>query len=87
MLFGIYCILLWMILGYVSFWSVVSIHLHKAEKKGYYAIDYWVINGPDIFDEIDNLPISFMVGLLIWPIRLASFISSIPDLYDIYEVK
>lgn len=68
------------LIGFVSIFVAALIHINTAMKMGYKVIEYW-----------NDHPVPngcwprFLVGVLIWPIRLIQFIMCIDDLYIAYE--
>lgn len=75
----------YLLIGLLLLYMTVLIHMVKAENAGYRCFDYW--------DELTSIMMedvtctSFILGLIIWPIRLAEFVSYIPELYKQYELR
>lgn len=80
MLLALYC---YLTLGLIALVVVFSIHLVKAERQGYEAVDYWDY----IVQEIDSekLAVGFMKCLFMWPVRLIQFVAVIDVFYDVYD--
>ena len=79
-------LMLWMVLGFCVIYVSAFVHLFRAEMKGYDAICWWVRTTPPVY-ESSNIVLLFILGLMIWPIRLYEFVSSIPQYYEQYELK
>lgn len=81
---------LWyLVIGYITIFVTIIIHIVRAELKGYEALKWFeeysseneIISGPN--DAMDVL-----IGFTIWPIRELQFIFiTIPKLYEAYELK
>ena len=71
--------------GFVSLWLAVVIHMIKAESAGYDCLNWWKerisAEGDNLIDE------SFIIGMLLWPLRLTQFIIDIPNYYEEYGFK
>jgi hypothetical protein len=79
---------LYLIIGFATTYVFVVVHLIQAEAKGYNAISWWIESNQTVFSaERKTIVPNFMMGIIIWPVRLAEFIAQIPDLYDSYESK
>lgn len=76
----------WMLLGFVTIFIVLIIHLFRAEMKGYDALEWWKYRNEKTFSD-DHLCFKFICGLFIWPARLGQFLAEIPELYETYELK
>ena len=79
-------LMLWMILGFCVIYVVICVHLVRATMKGYDAIGWWKKSSLPLFGSSDDV-LRYTLGLMIWPIRLYEFISSIPQYYEEYELK
>lgn len=82
LVFGLY-----LLTGLITIYVATIMHLVIAEKKGYAAVDFWYTNGKPMLEAEDNLGGSFMIGLIIWPVRLVQFALDTPYYYDMYEEK
>lgn len=79
-------IVLYVAFGYIAILSGVIIHLIKAEKNGYKALDWWNKNKDGIAKGTTKL--DFIIGLFIWWQRLYNFYANIiPQAYSLYERK
>lgn len=78
-------LVLWMVLGWITIFMVVLIHTIRAYMKGYNALDWLAKNYADPMDT-PNEVLSFIFGLIVWPVRLYTFIRQIPWLYTQYEL-
>ena len=80
-------LLVWMLIGCGTIYVAVLIHFVKAEMNGYDALSWWKRrHSTPIFGSTDDV-LRFIVGLVIWPVRLYEFLVSIPKLYELYELK
>ena len=79
-------LMLWMMIGFCVIYVVIIVHLVRATMKGYDAMGWWKRNSPPLFGSSDHVS-QTTLGLMIWPIRLYEFISSIPQYYEEYELK
>ena len=76
----------YLLIGLCTIFGAVTIHVFRALYKGYDVAKWWNENY-----DLDNLlsttkdKFGFVLGLLIWPARLASFLRMIPYLYEQYE--
>lgn len=79
----------WMLMGYIVVCTTAAIHLIRAERRGFKALDWWDRNGSSIASVLKSSDgkASIMFGLLIWPERLIEFASTLPELYEMYERK
>ena len=80
LLFGLY-----LLVGLIAIFSAGVIHLIRAERKGYDAINWW--NEHNIIAEADYLVLRLIFGTIIWPVRLAQFIMDLPEYYGMYDLK
>ena len=81
-------LIVYLIVGYVTIFCAMLIHLIRAESKGYAAIDWWDKNNPiQMYDATGTTVIRFLFGIMIWPIRVIQFLTSISDLYELYDHK
>lgn len=80
-------LILWMFIGFVAIYVAAFIHLIRAEFKGYKACEWWNINGKRILSETEQIEFKFVIGLVIWPVRIVQFWYVIPKLYEAYEHK
>lgn len=78
-------VFLYLVIGIFTLYGAATLHLLRAESKGYKAIKWWNENVP--LSEIYNLRTvpGFILGMLIWPIRLYKFYNMIPMYYELYE--
>jgi len=74
----------YLVIGYASLFVVVMIHIIKAEKAGYDCLNWWGKHTANIGNQIDD---NFIIGLIIWPVRLMQFIIDIPEYYEQYGFK
>lgn len=78
------------VIGYLAILAAVLIHVISAEKDGYEALKYWMDN-LNVVNEakciVKNDTLRLIYGLMIWPVRLVEFWSSIPSLYEQYDLK
>lgn len=74
----------WMLSGLFTISAAVTVHLIRAEQKGYNPWTYWDKENSTVFKEKHWL-VKFIFGLMIWPIRLYQFVKDIPNLYDRYN--
>lgn len=76
-------------IGYASLFAAIMIHMIKAEKAGYDCLDWWSKRIANYYPrQHDNLiDGNFIIGMIIWPIRLAQFIADIPKYYEEYGFK
>lgn len=76
----------YLLLGCITIYGAVTIHLFRAYYKGYDVIKWWKENY-DLDNPLatNNDKFGFAIGLLLWPVRLVEFLSMIPDLYEQYE--
>lgn len=79
-------LVLWMILGWITIFMVVLIHVIRAHMKGYNALDWLAENYADPMDTPKEV-LLFTFGLIVWPVRLYQFCSDIPWLYTQYELS
>ena len=70
--------------GYASLFVTVFIHMIKAEKEGYDCLNWWSKRTANVGKLIND---NFIIGLMIWPVRLAQFIADIPEYYKEYGFK
>ena len=82
----IWNIVVWMLTGLVAAFISAFVHLVKAEISGYEAIEWWDKNTPPAF-RTDRNKIAFIIGLMVWPVRLCQFINNIPYYYSQYGTK
>lgn len=78
---------IYLIVGLITIFCVVSIHLIKAELKGFAAFDWWDKHNPQIGETRESSVVKFIFGLMIWPMRVIEFVESIDDLYKAYDRK
>lgn len=76
-------ILVYCVIGLVTVFGVVTIHIYQAEKSGFKCIEWWKKHG-DSFNLGVTLP-ALVFGLLIWPYRVYQAINTFPELYSMYE--
>lgn len=81
---------MWILLGYlvlglIMIYGSAFIHIVYAEMNGYECIKWWEEHQDIIRSQINNNRVSYVYGLIIWPIRLIQFINSMPELYDQYD--
>ena len=79
-------VLVYLVIGVIAIYGSAAIHLVQAESKGYKAVDFW----SEYSGALADMPVldgSLVLGLILWPVRLAQFIMSFPDLYDMYELR
>lgn len=81
-------ILGYLLIGLVTIYVTVFIHFIKAEMNGYCCMDWWREN----FDLPNTLSTNqgkyqFIIGMIIWPVRLYQFIDMIPELYQAYDIR
>ena len=77
---------LYLLTGLITIFSVSFCHLYKAEKDGYEALKWWNENSHLLAKEITVK--SYILGLMIWPIRLYYFtFKLVPILMEHYELK
>ena len=84
-------VILYLLIGIGTFLAVVSLHLYIAERNGYEAVNWWykrVKNiSPDEYHFKSSKNLSFIFGLVIWPIKVTMFIIDMPKYYDLYDRK
>lgn len=78
-------LVLWMVLGWITIFMAVLIHVIRAYVKGYNALDWLAENYADPMDTPKEV-LRFTFGLIVWPVRLYTFIKQIPWLYTQYEL-
>ena len=78
-------LVLWMTLGCITIFTVLLVHVIRAHMKGYNALDWLAENCADPMDTPKEV-LRFIFGLIIWPVRLYTFIRQIPWLYTQYEL-
>ena len=83
-------IVLYLLIGFGTLYAVIVLHLVKAEKEGYAALEWWYRRkentSPDFYTA-NSGKLSFILGLFIWPIKVTKFIIDIPDYHDRYDRK
>lgn len=77
----------WPLIGLISIFMVTTGHLIVSYVKGYDSFEWWAKHGSEINRNLENKEILFVIGLMIWPIRLVQFVSSIPVLYEVYDLR
>ena len=79
-------ILGYMLFGFCAILGAVTIHFFRADAKGYDVLKWWRENY-DLKHPLstNSDKFGFVVGLLLWPIRLVNFLNIIPNLYEQYE--
>lgn len=78
----------YLLIGLVAIYVTVLIHLIKADMKGYCVMEWWKENynlDHPLSTEQDKY--QFLIGMIIWPVRLYEFIEVIPELYDLYDIR
>ena len=81
---------MYLLTGILAILGCALIHLYKAEKDGYAALDWWNNNNNQLIESIASTTTAAEVvcGLIIWPARLFDFIYvSVPMLMEQYELK
>lgn len=78
-------LVLWMVLGWITIFTVLLVHVIRAHLKGYNALDWLSENYTDPISTPNGV-LRFIFGLIIWPVRLYTFIRQIPWLYTQYEL-
>ena len=74
----------WETIGIIAILIVSFTHLMVAEKKGYNACEWW----SEHHDDIRVTFVEAVIGLLIWPLRIAKFLLvTEPKLYREYELR
>ena len=75
----------WMVLGYISVFVALMIHLLRAINNGYDPVDFWNNYIADFKGNTKFKAIKLIFGLIIWPVRLIQFLTWIPELYEMYD--
>lgn len=78
---------IYLIVGFITVVGVLSIHLIRAELKGFAAFDWWDKHDPLYGETRESFLIKFLFGMMIWPIRVIQFVMEIEDLYEAYDRK
>lgn len=78
-------LVLWVVLGWITIFMAALIHIVRAHMKDYNALDWLAENYADPMDTPKEI-LCFTFGLIIWPVRLYTFIRQIPWLYTQYEL-
>ena len=78
---------IYLIVGLTTIFGVVSIHLIRAELKGFAAFDWWDKHNPPYEETRESSLIKFLFGMMIWPVRVMRFMMEIDDLYEAYDRK
>ena len=78
---------IYLIVGFITVFGVLSIHLIRAELKGFAALDWWDKYDPLYGETRESFLIKFLFGIMIWPIRVMQFMMEIEDLYEAYDRK
>lgn len=78
---------IYLIVGFITVVGVLSIHLIRAELKGFAALDWWDKYDPLYGETRESFLIKFLFGMMIWPIRVIQFMMEIDDLYEAYDHK
>lgn len=71
------------VIGILAVTIMVTVHLIKAEVKGYAAIDYWNTVGPELEKQITIAKL--LIGWTIWPVRLLQGRVLLKEMYDVYD--
>lgn len=83
----------WMISGYLVMVATITIHVFKAEAKGYAAFKYFGDHVEDVTEEVGEMFqkqesfLQLVWGLIVWPVRWTSLMDEFPKLYEEYELK
>lgn len=80
-------LVLWIVIGLANVIVASIIHLIVSYKKGYDVLGWWNKHSSKIFSNAKHLKLQFVIGLIIWPIRLVEFVRSIPGLYEQYNLR
>lgn len=76
--------MMYLVIGLVAIYATAFIHLFISIRKyGWLVLDFWQEVREKYLTDIPK--IQYVVGLILWPYRLLGFITSMPDLYDMYE--
>lgn len=80
----------YIVLGFVAIFGTATGHIYRAENRGYKAIEWWDAYGklPGECYMIPGKPkLSFVLGTLIWPVKLANMLTILSECYNEYELK
>ena len=72
-------ILGYLVIGFVAIYATAVIHVIRAESLGYNCAEWWIDFMQEFEDDVTA--IKYIIGLIIWPLRLAEFIIYIPEFY------
>ena len=83
-------ILMYLLIGFGTLYAVILLHLIKAEKEGYAAFEWWHRRNENMSPDFyiaNSEKLSFVLGMIIWPIKVTNFIINIPNYYEQYDRK